>query len=321
MRILRQALILSAVGGFLIACDSTNPFTTNGGTGGTGGTGGGTTPTGDTIPASVAGNVTAVSYSPGSATITVEGINLDEVPFAAVYRRNPALDVPGYQAYTAQDDALDRHVTAFVMQSGNSGAVRGAVVVSGGQFNRYFGGVYYERDNYSPATGQVSYAGRYAGLTNVPGDGGDLIPVPPGIDPSLVPVDAAEVTGRIFLNANFADNSVNGGIYNRVLTDYAVALPDLALIATDIADDGSFSGTVEYSGVVGETIGEYAGIFGGPDAESVAGGVRLNEWDGKGNPLGFENEEEYGVFVLDQCGTAGASAAICADVNPGAGVP
>ncbi|WP_316297339.1 thymidylate synthase [Aliisedimentitalea sp. MJ-SS2] len=258
-----------------------------------------------------------MAYTPGSGTITVEGINLDNIPFSAVYTRNPALDVPGYQAYTVQHDPLDRHVTAFVMESGNSGSVRGALVVSGGQFNRYFGGAYYERDGaYTPATGQVSYAGSYVGLTNVDAPGADLLPVPGGTDPSLLPSQAAVVTGEIFINANFADNSVNGGIYNRTLADYAIALPDLALIATDIADDGSFTGSIEYSGVVGQSIGTYAGLFGGPNAESVAGGIRLDEWDGPGNPLGYDNEEEYGVYVLDQCGTPGASATICGAVRP-----
>lgn len=306
MRKLQLALSLSALAGLLAACDNTNPFVTNG-SGGTGGSG----TTASTIPAAVAGNVTKVAYSPGAATITVEGINLDNVPFSAVYNRNATLDVPGYQAYTVQDDPLDRHVTAFVMQSGNSGSARGAVVVSGGQFNRYFGGTYYESDSYTPATGQVSYAGNYVGLTNVASPGGDLLPVPAGTDPSLVPRQAAAVTGDIFLNANFADNSVNGGIYNRTLVDYATALPSLALIATDIATDGSFTGDVEYTGVVGQNIGTYAGIFAGPGAESVAGGVRLTEWDGQGNPLGFANEEEYGLFVLDQCGTASGTDPAC----------
>ena len=93
------------------------------------------------------------------------------------------------------------------------------------------------------------------------------------------------------------------------------ALPDLALIATDIATDGSFTGVIEYDGVVGNSIGEYAGIFGGPGAEGVAGGIRLTEFDGPGNPLGLDGEEEYGVFVLDQCGTPAATAPECAGVN------
>lgn len=304
--------------GLLTACSSTNPFT-NGDDEGNGGTG---TPGTGTIPTAVAGNVTNVTYSPGSTTITVEGIDLDEIPFAAVYRRNAALDVPGYQAYTVQDDPLDRHVTAFVMQSGNTGSVRGAVVVTGGQFNTYFGGTYYERDGgYTPPSGQVSYAGNYAGLTNVSGAGGDLLPVPAGTDPAVIPSQAGAVTGEIFLNANFADDSINGAIYNRVFVDGAIPLPDLALLPTAIADDGTFSGTVEYVGVVGQGIGNYGGIFGGPDAEGVAGGVFLDEWDGQGNPLGLENEQEYGAFVLDQCGTAAANATICNTVNPGAGVP
>lgn len=304
--ILAIALILSA-------CGDTNPFTD--------GSGGGT---GDfVVPETIKGDLAKFSYDPANGTLTVEGITLDEVPFTANYRRRAALDVPGYQAYTAQDDPLDRHVTAFVAQSGNGGAVRAGVVVTGGLFNRYFGGGYYERDgSYTPPTvtstsGLVTYAGTYAGLTNVGGDGGDLAAVPAGTDGSLIPRQAAEVTGDIELNVDFADNSLEGSIYNRRLADAALDLPTVILVATSIAEDGTFfGGTVEYQGDLTTDIGDYGGIFGGPNAEGVGGIVRLTEWDGPANPLGIENEEEYGVFVLNQCGTADATAANCAIVNP-----
>lgn len=311
-----RSVLFGASLALLAACGSTNPFMT---------AGSGDPATGDTsdIPDSLRGDLSRFSYSAASQTLTVEGVTLDNLPFNTIYARNAALDVPGYQAYTAQNDPLDRHSTAFVMQSGNSGSVRAGVVVTGGQFNRYFGGTYYERDGgYTPPTvtptsGLVSYAGNYAGLTNVSGDGGDLLPVPLGTDPSLIPRQSAEVTGQIFLNVDFADGSVNGAIYNRTLVDAALALPDIALIATDIAIDGTFHGTtVEYVGLVGTDIGDYGGIFGGPDAEAVGGGVRLEEWDGENDALGFDNEEEYGVFVLDQCGTPDANAPVCASVNP-----
>jgi len=39
-----------------------------------------------------------------------------------------------------------------------------------------------------------------------------------------------------------------------------------------------------------------------------------------GDPVGFGNEVEHGIFVLDQCGAAVAPD-ICASVNPDSGTP
>ncbi len=278
-----------------------------------------------TIPSAILGDIQSLQFDAAAGTLTVTGLTLDETQLAALYTRAPALDVPGYVAFIAQDDPLDRHVTAFVQESGNSGAVRGGVVVTGGLGNRYFGGVFYERDGtFDPAdvtgtTGLVSYAGTYAGLTNLAGDGGTLLPVPLGTDPVLIPVDAAEITGTVFLNADFADNAVEGAIYDRILADGGIPLPDVVLVAGTIEADGYFTGSTEIFGEVGTSNGSYGGVFGGPNSESVAGGVSLTAFDGDGNPLGLENEEEYGVFVLDQCGTPGANATICSEVNPDGG--
>ena len=198
-------------------------------------------------------------------------------------------------------------------------------------------GAHFERDGaYDPPdvtedTGLVTYAGRYVAVTNI-GDinGSDLLPT--GVtDPELLVPQALVVHGDAFLNADFADNSVEGNIYNRELLDTNLTpltdLPSLVLVVTDIEANGSFEGTVEYdtgdplSNTTNNTqVGSYAGVFGGPDSTSVAGGVDLNEFDGASNPLGLEAELEAGVFVLDQCGTPGDSA-VCDSVNPDAGTP
>ena len=284
-------------------------------------------PSGD-IPETLAGDVTRVSYDPAQNTIVVEGLTLDDVPFSAVYTRAPALEanVPGYQVYTAQDDPLDRHSTAFAGQANNSGAVRAGVVVTGGPRNRYFGGTFYERDGsfVPPAGGQVTYTGRYAGLTNLDGSTEDLLPVPPGTPPELVPDQAAEVTGDVFMNADFADNSIEGNIINRQL-EGSTTLPSLVLVSSEIASNGTFFGDVEFESSdplsgpnpVGSDIGDYGGIIGGPDGEGLAGGIFLGEFDGLGDQLGIEDEEEYGIFVLDRCGTPGAAdpLGVCGSVN------
>ena len=281
------------------------------------------------IPNSLANDVTRITYVPGSATLTVEGVTLDDVPFTSIYQRRPALDRNGYEAYTAQDDALDRHNTAFARQSANDAAVRAGVVVSGGPRNRFFGGGYYERDGaytppaVSPTSGLVSYAGTYVGLTNLNGDGGDLITPPGGTPPELIPSQAAEVTGDVFINADFADNAVEGNIYNRQLADSGLVLPAIVLISTEIKGDGTFYGTeVEWDqgafpadSVIGTDIGDYGGIFGGQNASGIAGVIHLTQFDGPNDPLSLENEEEYGVFVLDQCGQP-VDDPICAGVNP-----
>ena len=322
---MNRSIFIGASLALLVACGNSNPFTNGGGGTGGGGTGGGTGASG--IPAALAGDLKSITYSPGASTITIEGIALDNTPITAVYNRTPALDRPGYQAYAFQDDPLDRHTTAFVAQSGNSGSVRGGVVVTGGNFNRVFSGNYYERDGSytppsatTPTSGQVSYAGNYVGLLNGGGDGSALLPVPPGTDPAITPTQAGTVTGLIFLNADFADNQVEGAVYNRVWQEgnggAGQSLRSVALVSTGIGQDGTFHGTqVEYDGIIDEDIGDWGGIFGGPNAEGVAGAVVLDEWDGPSDELGIDGELEWGVFVLDQCGTPDANAPVCAAVN------
>lgn len=324
----------------LAACSAgSNPFNSGDdgtGGGGTGGGGGGGGETGVSVPADIAGAVTRVAYDAGAGTLLVEGVSLDEVPYSATYRRAPALDQDGYVAFTVQEDPLDRHFTAYAGQS-TSGAVRAAAISSPGPHNRSFTGAYFERDGaYTPpdvtsSTGMVTYAGRYVGLTNL-GDpnGSDLLP-PGTTDPELIVPQALIIHGDAFINADFADNAVEGNIFNRELLDtdlnLLTELPSIVLVVTNITADGTFAGTVEYdirdplSGTTDHTpVGTYAGIFGGDNADSVAGGVQLNQFDGVGDNYGLETEQESGIFVLDQCGMPG-SAPICGGVNPDAGTP
>jgi len=322
----------------LAACSSgSNPFASDDdGTGGGTGTGGGGGTSAITVPDGIAGAVSRIAYDADAGTLLVEGVSLDEVPYSATYQRAPTLDQDGYIAFTVQEDAGDRHFTAYAGQS-TSGAARAGVISSPGPRNRSIMGAYFERDGtYTPPevtsdSGLVTYAGSYIGVTNV-GDpnGSDLLPPVSG-DPELVVPQALIVHGDAFINADFADNSVEGNIFNRELLDTDLNpisdLPSIVLMVTNITADGAFDGTVEYdisdplSGATEHTqIGTYAGVFGGESADSVAGGVQLEEFDGVGDNLGLEAELESGIFVLDQCGFPG-SAAICASVNPDAGTP
>lgn len=300
--------------------------------GGGGSTGGGTDTT--AVPDALKVNLEEVAYD--GTTLKVKINSLDSTPLLVTYDREPKLDVAGYKAYKMQEDSLDRVFVALAATS-DDGSVTAVTAGDGGQFNRYFaGGLYSRKGGFDrppigdgPAAGQVSYAGNYAAVTNI-GAARDVtptdiaLPVDGSVDDSLVPRQPSRVVGEIFLNANFADNSVNGSIYNRQLldqdpngdwgdsdpTDHVYSLPDVALVATSIEDDGTFAGTAELGGVPGSTIGDYGGIFGGNDAQSVAGAVHLTNMTDL-----LENEQEHGIFVLTQCGMS-SSSSVCDHVAP-----
>jgi hypothetical protein len=123
--------------------------------------------------------------------------------------------------------------------------------------------------------------------------------VTPGTPEGIRPTQAAEVTGTILINASFSDGTVNGTITDRVIVDApGIDVDDLDLAPTDIAADGTFFGEA----TVGNQVrGEYGGIFGGSDATEIAGVVHAEE-----HIATLQNEIEYGLFVLAQCGSPGA---------------
>lgn len=300
----------------MTACGSGTDQDTGTGTGGGGTTDPDVGPNG--IPSALNVNLHGATYNASAGTLTLNMVSLDAGPVVTTYNRNVALDVGPYQAYTYQDDPLDRHFTALVAQSIDpSQSVRAGVVADGGQFNRYFPGAFYERDGgFTPpsnVTGLVSYAGVYSGVTNVSAPGADLRPVPASVDPSRRPNQSARTQGHIFLDVNFSDNSINGNIINRSLVDYGTALPNVVLIRAEIDGNGEFLGTTEYGDLTAN--GNYGGIFGGTNASAVGGIVALESFDGPNDTLGLTEEEERGVFVLVQCGLPGDDP-ICANVNP-----
>lgn len=282
------------------------------------------------IPESLAQNLKSITFNPGSGsvdpTLTVEITSLDTTPVKAVYERRPSLDLPGFQAFAVQEDALDRLFVALVGQSADDTTEAG-VVADGGQFNKVFQGAYYKQNGaYSapdatgddPGKGQVSYAGNYVGITNIGGTTGpELKPVPPGTDPSLIPHQALRVAGTGFVNANFADMTVNGAIYGRVLVDTGLGLESVILAPTAITDEGTFFGDTERPktpDILATDIGDYGGVFGGVGATSLSGILSLTQLydtDGERIPGAIES----GVFVLDLCGGP-SNAAICDAVAP-----
>jgi hypothetical protein len=157
------------------ACSGSNPFTVV--DAGTGTPATPTTPAATGIPADVQGSLASFSYNAAAQTLTISGISFDEEDITAPYRRRTALDITAqngsvaYEAYTAQDDPLDEHTTAYIKSISD---VTAAVAVTGGQFSYYDGGTLFTRTGtYDPVTvsepddtGLVSYAGSYIGLSN-----------------------------------------------------------------------------------------------------------------------------------------------------------
>ena len=291
-----------ALGFGLSACGGTAPFGTGTETPTDGSVGG------VDVPEALAGNLESFTYNADAETLTVRGVAADGATIESAYRRRPGLDRPGYQAYTAQDASNGRHSTAYVASINGTQA---AVVGTGVQYENVYAGGAYSSNNYAaPETGSgnsglVYYTGRYIGLLNGPGSTEDLTPPNPGEDPSVTTAQAAEVTGDMQITADFATSNVDGVVYNRVIADYdssgsyspnaktPLEVTDLALEGTAIQENGSFTGTVEQDN---RAVGEYGGVFGGAGATEVAGVLRVE------NHLeAFENEIEYGLFVLGQC--------------------
>jgi hypothetical protein len=287
---------------------------------GTDGGGGGVTPgTSPATPAALKVNVNEIIFN--GTTLQVNINYLDSTPRLVDYERVPLLDTGGYIAFMIQEDALDRLFVALARQS-DDGSLRASTVADGGQFNRYFGGGVYARTGdfqrpaigTGPGAGQVSYAGSYAAVTNVDvvrGSPTDVAKaVLPGTDPVLIPGQSSRVSGDIFFNVNFLDDSINGAIYNRVLIDQSLPLADIVLVRASIAADGTFLGGAEYNDGNNTGVGVYGGIFGGVGANSLAGLVNLDEFN-----KDWQNEREHGVFVLTQCGPNN-TLPVCTQVAP-----
>lgn len=305
------------------ACGSTNPFTTTSTTTDPG------TSTPGAIPATIASDLDSLSYDASSQTLTVTGLTQDGTPLVNQYNHVATSFVNGYETFTAQNDALGRHATAFVA---SREGIQAGMVITGGQFNKFFGGTYYERDGAyeAPVAPEdrfdVTYHGAYAGGLNLVGPETDLLDTP-GVDSDVdTPTQASYVTGLMFVNVDLNDLSVEGEIYNRTAvlqltpdTDPTVpgylALPDIVLVEGVLADDGSFSGNLEVDaedgGTVGLDVGDFAGLIGGPGGITMAGGTYIETFTDD-----IENEIEYGVFVLDLC-QVGDTSPICVNaLNP-----
>jgi len=267
------------------------------------------------IPEEISSALTSFTYDPTDETLSITGLQSDGDEATVAYNRRANLDRGEYQAYTFQDDPLDEHTTVYVREIGD---VVAATAVTGGQFTFFSGGATFSRSgNFDPIAGDqsadvglVTYEGDYVGLSDVTGPNTDLLAAP-ATDGALLPSQAAPVTGRVFINVEFDTGQTSGVVTNRVVESSIgdLDVPDLFFEPTQLDDDGYFSGTVQTFEEERSSVGSYAGVIGGTDSSELAGALYASDHygenvvDGNGNTVTFEDEEEYGIFVLGRCGT------------------
>ncbi|MFA3916101.1 hypothetical protein [Ruegeria hyattellae] len=298
--------LVSACGSGVFSEDDTDD-------GGGGGDGGDTGATGFLAPDNIAGQLDSVVYNPGNpatgepATLEVTGLPFDDGSLSAEYTRDASLDVPGFQAFTAQARSGSRHYTVLVREQD------GVLVANAGSgfAGTFFGGANFARQNtYSkprdedltgtePTVGNVLYTGSYAGIINANTDGG------PGVSRVI------RTSGDVSVTADFTDNTVQEGTVtgrqfedpvllldndnNPISLPAGTLLDDMRFETTALGADGTFTGTL--TDLNADNIGSYAGTFAGERAPAVGGVIRaeghIDALDDAAGPTIFED----GVFT------------------------
>ena len=305
------------------SCGDGNPFTTT--------TDDTTTPDDAVsgVPVNILGDLERIDFNAADNTLTVTGLTQDGVPLVNEYRAIASTFAPGFVTFTGQNDPLGRHATAFVA---SRDGLQAGVVMTGPQFNTFFGGTFFERTGTytAPVAPEgrfdVTYVGNYAAGLNGAGPQTDIFAPDPGLDPDVAtPEQTAYIRGLMFVNVDLNDMSVEGEIYDRTAVlqsgfDPSVAvfgdLPDLVLIDGTLAGDGTFNGGIEIDATdvtnpgtpanpIGTRVGEFAGVIGGTDGNAIVGGTRIEDFTDE-----LESEIEFGVFVLDLC-TAASTDPVC----------
>lgn len=282
--------------------------------------------TGVQVPAVVAQNLRAATYTPGAPTIRIDLAGPDGSPLNATYARRTDLDInlpspipgSGFDAYVVQESDSHRSFIALFKRGVSTEA---GVVGDGGQFGTHFGGATYSQlqpftlptpASLGRTSLQASYAGGYVGLLN----GGPVASHPGApFDPSK----ALRVTGEMMMNADFNDPtkmSIEGGVRQRTIHDpnTLAAVGTLGSVYfkfTQITADGAFSGNVIYAEPGPDRLtamGHYSGVLGG-QGTSVAGGAHFKP------VIGDETIIEHGAFVGNRCSNPGEA------LSPGTQIP
>ncbi len=302
---MKKILGLLTVAALLAACDDRGvddePIT-----GGSGGDDGGVvTPTPTDGATASLGDVTTGRFEDGVLTVQVA---LDGEDAIQEYGTSVG-DVNGYSRFDQQETPLNRAFSAIAGTSSSENELVAVVTMDGGQFNRFFGGGVLNQNAFSaPDSGFSYFQGDYAGFVNV----GSALPPGGGAPGAVTPSSVGEVTGSVYLIADFTDNATEGTIYGRQadVGGGFVDLDDLVLINTSINADGTFAGAIELEDLT--AAGDYSGAFGGDDATYVGGIVSLGDsaYDGVfPEDADTSNLREYGLFIIGQCDPASCFAA------------
>lgn len=270
--------------------------------------GGVTVGNGVTVHKDVVGSMRTVALAGNNTDPIKVNINSQDSAFLeGSYRRNPALDVAGYKAYTHQETGSNRMLVALV--SDRLSSAKGVVAVDGGQFATYHGGGLYARAEAftvpadpSGAQGKFNYSGTYVGLLNF----GDAVPGGPGGD--LDPVQSYRTSGRVLITADFQEMAISGGIDRRRIVDTGAGLATQMLYDGTIDENGNFNGKTQRLDVdergEGRLVdsGVYAGIFASDNASEIAALFVFK-------PIkGDDRAEERGLFTSASCTVEGGPA-------------
>ena len=266
-------LHIAVMGSFLAlaACGGSGATLIGGGTGDddtTGGIGGGTDvdggggggSAGDTCAGDYicSGDVVAVRYNETADVLSITGTPFDETPLAGTYVRAPSADVPGFLAYTNNDDlAFDLYIAYHKTSPGGEVSV-GSTGIEG---YRGFGysGTFIEINDPAGIPGEalVQFEGQSAGLIAFDNNGTLL-----------------QSWANVILQVDTTDNYAKGFIVDRNWRDPLTG--ETGTLTGMVLNDTTISGT-KFSGSAnsynaGETIesGTYTGYFVG-DSDIVAG--------------------------------------------------
>ena len=83
-------------------------------------------PNGVTVPAVLAQNLDAAVFDPVAQTLTISLTSLDGSPVSAAYNRDTSLDVPGFQAYSIQENTTQRKFVALFRRQASRSPQRSA---------------------------------------------------------------------------------------------------------------------------------------------------------------------------------------------------
>lgn len=242
-----------------------------------GGSGSGNTVLG---PGDVVDGTVAISYDPTTAGVTLNGTTIVD-PRATVLATNGAARLFA--------DGSDTHRSALA----ENADVYAISVATDGIAPEFVGAAFGRRGETVLPDGTATFSGDYAGLTVFARPTDDIV--------------TSILTGDVALSVDFDNDSLTGDITNRQVlrpdgTNFvAYGAEDVSISGGALAANGTFAATTT-GGAFTSTFafenwsvapGTVAGVFGGPDGESVAGILRLTH----NESTGADEFNEVGTLI------------------------